>query len=232
MPTARRTEIGQIQLGTLTPVTALPEPPRHSTTLLVEDTGAGDRIWNVNPDNDSVSVIDEAGTLLAEIPVGNEPWSLALRPGADEVFVTNKRDATVSVIDALTLAVAQTVSLPRASQPHGLVFDATGTHYFVALEMTATLEKRDASTHAVVDSLALSGGPRHVSIRYDDSQLFVSNFITPPVPDEHTATPIVASGAGVAGCGSPGRRRPSSDLRTGVRWRRRANQGGFRGGFA
>ena len=40
-----------------------------------------DRIWNVNPDNNSVSVFDlVTGAKLAEIPVGQNPRSLAIAP--------------------------------------------------------------------------------------------------------------------------------------------------------
>ncbi len=195
-PTTRQTEIDQIALGSLDPVTALPAAPRHSTTLLVEDTGSGDHVWNVNPDNDTVSVIDEAGTVLAEIGVGDDPWSLARQPGFDRIFVTNKGSSTVTVIDTVLLDVDHHFELPRGAQPHGIVFSGDGVHYFVVLEATAMLEKRLASDHSLVGSLSLSGTPRHVSMSYDDSKLFVSNFVTPSVPNEHTVTPDVASGAG------------------------------------
>ncbi len=195
-PTARRTEIGQISISSLVPVTPLPSAPRLSTTLLVEDTGAGDRIWNVNPDNDTVSAMDDAGSVVAEIVVGDNPWSLAKQPGADRVFVTNKASAQVSVIDTVLLAVDHTFDLPHGTAPHGIVFSSDGLHYFVVLEATATLEKRLAADHSLVASLPLSGTPRHLSLTHDDSKLFVSNFITPPVPDEYTVTPNLGAGGG------------------------------------
>jgi YVTN family beta-propeller protein len=195
-PTQRKSEIGQIALRDLSPVTPLPEVPRRSSTLIVEDIGVGDRIWNVNPDNDTVSVIDEGGTLLQEIPVGDNPWSLAKQPGANRVFVTNKDSATVTVIDTVLLSVDSTFSLPRGTQPHGIVFSGGGAHYFVVLEALAVLEKRLAADHTLVASLPLSGTPRHLAMRYDDSRLFVSNFVTPLAPNEHTVSPNVASAAG------------------------------------
>jgi YVTN family beta-propeller protein len=195
-PTARKTEITLIPLGNLSPVTPLPDSPRHSTTLIVEDSSLADRIWNVNPDNDTVSVIDEAGSLLAEIGVGDEPWSLAKQPGVDRVFVTNKGSSSVTVIDTVLLSVDHSFPLPRGAQPHGIVFSGDGAYYFVLLEAIGMLEKRLAADHSLATSLPLSGTPRHLSMRYDDSRLFVSNFVTPPVPNEHTVTPDVANGAG------------------------------------
>lgn len=177
------------------PITPLPELPRNSTTIIVETSTGQDRIWNVNPDNDTVSVIDSSGTLLSEIPVGDNPWALSKRPGSDRVFVTNKLDATVSVINTQTLAVVQTHQLPYASQPHGLVFSGDGSNYFVILEALAQVQQRNADTGALNLTTQLSGKPRHLAITFDDGQLLVSNFITPPIPGENTNSVDVANGA-------------------------------------
>jgi YVTN family beta-propeller protein len=194
-PTARLTEIAAIALIDTDTVPPLPDAPRHSTTLIVETSSGADRIWNVNPDNDTVSVSDASGSLVAEIPVGDAPWSLAKQPGVNFVFVTNKRSSSISVIDTLALAVVDTVPLARGAQPHGLVFSANGAHYFVVLEALARLEKRLAADDSLVGSLPLSGRPRHVSMRYDDARLYVSNFVTPPIPGESTLAVDVANGA-------------------------------------
>ena len=195
-PLARLTEITPIPLVILSPITALPEPPRHSSTLIVETSSGSDRIWNVNPDNDTVSVTDPAGTLLMEIPVGDQPWSLAKQPGANLVFVTNKGDATISVIDSLGFGTVRTALLPRASQPHGIVFSGDGVHYFVVLEAAGAVEKRLASDDSLVTALPLAGRPQQVSMKYDDTRLYVSNFVTPPIPGESTTVVDIANGAG------------------------------------
>ena len=104
-------------------------------------------MWNVNPDNNSVTVTDEQGVVLAEISVGQNPWGLAKRPLDTKVYVTNKEDATLSVIDTGSLSVTNTIALPRGSQPHGIVFDANGSHYHVVLEATAALEARCEQRH-------------------------------------------------------------------------------------
>src|SRR5262249_42473253 len=51
-------------------VTAVPQP-FNSTTLIVENSSGADRIWNVNPDNHSVTVTSAAGAVVAEIQVGD-----------------------------------------------------------------------------------------------------------------------------------------------------------------
>ena len=44
-------------------------------------------VWSVNPDNDSVSVFrvaEDANTKVAEIPVGKEPWCVAITSGKQQ----------------------------------------------------------------------------------------------------------------------------------------------------
>lgn len=176
-------------------IVALPDSPRNSTTLIVETSSGNDRIWNVNPDNNSVSVTADAGGLIGEISVGEKPWALAKAPNADLIYVTNKADASISIIDALTFAVIQTVSLPYGSQPHGIVFNSSGSEYFVVLEATATVQKRSTSSQSVLAEISLSGSPRHIAMSYDDSRLFITNFITPPIPGESTANVDTQNGA-------------------------------------
>jgi cytochrome c len=175
-------------------ITTIPVKPRNSTTLIIETSSGIDRIWNVNPDNNSVSVSNNNGQLIQEINVGKQPWALTKRPNAAQIFVTNKEDATISIINTDTRSVEQTLALPYASQPHGIVFNSTGTEYFVVLEAVAMVEKYDAVTNQVMNRTLLSGTPRHIAITFDDSRLFISNFITPPIPGESTAIVNVANG--------------------------------------
>src|SRR5206468_8193912 len=161
---------------------------------IVETSSGADRIWNVNPDHHSVTVTSATGSVVAEIPVGSRPWSLAKSPAANEVFVANKGSATISVIDTTSLSVVRTIALPAASQPHGLAFSPSGDVFYVALEGLARVEKRTPSTGALVASAALSGHPRHLAVSADGSSLYVANFITPPLPGENTATIDMSAG--------------------------------------
>jgi YVTN family beta-propeller protein len=194
-PVARLTPTAMLPIAPLDVVTPLPSAPRHSSTLIVETSTGADRIWNVNPDNDTVTASSAAGVVLAEIPVGDRPWSLARRPGQQRIYVTNKGSASITVLNSATHALDRTIALPRGSEPHGIVFSSDGSHYYVVLEATAIVQKRQASDDALVGSLALTGRPRHISIRNDDSRLLVSNFITPAIPGESTLTVTVAAGA-------------------------------------
>ena len=195
-PMARLASTAPIPIVIPSAITALPTAPRHSSTLIVETSSGSDRIWNVNPDDDTVSVSSPAGAVLAEIPVGNRPWSIARQPGQPRIYVVNKGSASIDVIDAASFAVVETRPLPRGSEPHGLVFEQDGSTYYVVFEALARLERRDAAGGALLGSVDLAGRPRHLSITPDDTKLLVSNFITPPVPGESTTSVDVSQGAG------------------------------------
>jgi YVTN family beta-propeller protein len=156
-----------------------------SSGLAFEPRSNGNpRVWIVNPDNDSVSVFDAVtNAKLGEITVGAQPRTIALAPNG-RIWVTNKASSTVSIIDPATLTVAQTVGLPRASAPYGLVLGADGNAY-VALEASGRVLKLSASG-AILAQVSLTGA-RHLSLSLDGTRLLISRFITAPQPGEGTA---------------------------------------------
>ncbi len=171
--------------------------PAVSMNIAFEDRAtANDRVWIVNQDNNTVSVFDSVtNAKAAEIAVGAMPRAVAVAPNG-RIWVTNKGAATISIIDPGTLGVVQTVSLPFGSQPFGLAFSPAGGSAFVTLEATGGLLKLDAATGAQTGSLNLGQHIRHLSVSGDGTRVYVSRFITPPVPGECTSFPNVAVGGG------------------------------------
>ncbi len=124
-------------------------------------------------------------TKLAEIDVGKNPRSLAIAPD-DRVWITNHGDASISIIDPGSLNIAQTLDLPRASQPYGIAFAPTANWAFIVLEGTGRLLKLDASSGELLNSAELEARPRHLSVPGDESTVLVSRFMTPLQPGEET----------------------------------------------
>ena len=88
LPSVRHT-----RAQTLTPV------PTHSSPIVLDR--AEEFVWAVNPDNDTVSVVDvrnDANKKVAEIPVGHEPQSVAISNDNDKAYVANAVSGTISVI--------------------------------------------------------------------------------------------------------------------------------------
>ncbi|MEH3087157.1 MAG: RICIN domain-containing protein [Xylophilus ampelinus] len=145
------------------------------------------RLWVANPDTDTVAAID-AGSYarVAEIAVGSQPRGVAVAPDG-RVWVINKNAATVSIVDPATMAVAQTVALPRGSRPHGLVFAPGGGSAYLVLEATGQLLRLDPGSGAVRAAVPVGANPRHVSVSADAATVLVSRYITPALPGESTA---------------------------------------------
>ncbi len=163
--------------------------PSASASIVFEDRpSANDRVWCVNPDNDSVSVFDAVSRArVAEIPVGIAPRTMAIAPDG-RVWMVNAGAATISIVSPTTLAVVQTVTLPRASRPFGIAFDPDGTDAWVACEASGLLLRLHPTSGAQTGSLAVGANVRHVSVSADSARVLISRFVTPPLPGESTAS--------------------------------------------
>ncbi len=174
-------------------------PPSASSSIIVEGPAGSSRVWNVNPDNDSVNVAFQDGTPIGEIFVGHGPWSLAKAPLRDEVWVANKKDGTISVIDTALLSVSHTIDLGAGSQPHGVAFAPLSNRVYVALEATGELVRFDAATKNIDAAVNIGGRVRHLSVNSTGDKVYVSRFVTPPLPFEDTLSPVVSDSNGIYG---------------------------------
>ncbi|WP_395733863.1 PA14 domain-containing protein [Prosthecobacter sp.] len=171
--------------------------PAASSSIVYEHPATGnDRVWCVNPDNNSVTAFDVVTRArYAEITVGTAPRSLALAPDG-RLWVTNVEAGTISIIKTSTRAVAATVKLAYGSRPFGIVFDPAGTAAWVTLESTGRVLKLNPSTGAQLASVDAGGPVRHLSISADSARVYASRFITPRVAGENTATPMLTGAGG------------------------------------
>lgn len=162
-------------------------PPAQSSSIVYE--AAADRVWTVNPDNDSVSVFDATTDLkVAEVPLGDEPSSLAIASDGF-VWVVEKGAARISLIDPVGPTLARHIELPRASRPDSLVFSHDGLLAYVSLEATGELLEIDALGEVVLASVDVGPNPRALALTPDGATLLVSRFVTLPLPGESTDSP-------------------------------------------
>ena len=115
-------------------------------------------VWVVNPDNDSVSVIEVGGdvnTKVAEIAVGKDPQRLAISPDDRKVYVTNQRSGTVSVIDSQTHQVIQTIRV--GTEPIGCALTPDGKKLYVANSSSGDVSVIDTGSENGEDD---QGDPR------------------------------------------------------------------------
>ncbi len=157
------------------PISAL--PPISSTTIVYDEDN--NLVWNVNPDNNSVTAIDSNTYLKRyEIPSGANPRTLALGPN-NLLWVTNKNDASLTTINRATGNVAANYSLPYGSAPHGIVVHPDAGVAYVSLEGTKQVAEVSLSSGGIINTLDVGAWPRSLSLDPTRNRLWVGRFISP-----------------------------------------------------
>lgn len=153
---------------------------------------ANNEIWVVNPDNDSVAIVDTTTQSRSGlISVGDNPRALALAPDGN-IWVTNKDSSDISIISPASRSVIQTLSLDASSRPHGLVFNSHSA--YVALEANGELVQLNAASKSETARRGAGLRPRHLSINSSGDSVYVSNYIVAKLVGEHTPSPDVSNG--------------------------------------
>ncbi len=169
------------------PLTA--QKPTNSSSIVFESRSGNDRLWSVNPDNNTVTAFDtEMNAKLAEITVSSRPAALAIAPNG-RLWVTNKDASRITIINTSDFSIAQTINLKGGTQPHGIAFTPNGNDAYVALEGSGQLLRLHPSTGAIKSTLNVGPRPRHIGINANSSKVFVSLFVSPKLPGEDTANP-------------------------------------------
>lgn len=155
-----------------------------------------------NSSSNTVSVIDtETNTVVATVPVGDQPTGVASTPDGAFVYVTNQganQGGTVSVIETATNTVAATVPIGRFSTDIAITPDGAFAYlgsYPDQVEVIST------ATNTVVETIDVgSGSPVGVAITPDGAFVYVNQWSSPGrVSVIATATNTVVETIDVAG---------------------------------
>jgi YVTN family beta-propeller protein len=150
--------------------------PQNSSTIILDSSGT--QLWNVNPDNNSVTVIDAVLLKkMGEIAVGRQPRTLAQAPDGT-IWTVNQGDATISVLDESTRTLLATIALPRGSDPFGIVFNPRNALAYVSLQSLGQITEIDANSRTVSRTLDVGPTPRALAISADGQRLFITRFIS------------------------------------------------------
>ena len=119
-------------------------------------------VTNFNPD--TVSVIDTATNAVvgSPIPVGDDPFGIAITPDGTKAYVTNAGAGTVSVINTATNAVVGS-AINVGDVPFGIAITPDGTKAYVTNVNDDTVSVINTATNAVVGS-AITVGSAPVGI--------------------------------------------------------------------
>ncbi len=153
------------------------ERPVNSSTIVYDVSNV--RVWNVNPDNNTVTAINATNyAKISETLVGQDPKALALGP-SNTLWVVNKKAATISVINRTTGSVTVTRGLPYASAPHGIVVNSAASRAYVSLEALGQVVELDTTTGSVLRTVNVGPWPRGLALDPIQGTLWVGRFISP-----------------------------------------------------
>ena len=100
---------------------------------------------------------------------------LALPAAAQEgeVWITNEKDDTVSVIDVATLEVTRTI--PVGERPRGILFSHDFDVAYVCASDSDAVQVIDPATGEVLHDLPSGEDPEQFALHPDDRHLYIAN---------------------------------------------------------
>jgi YVTN family beta-propeller protein len=127
-----------------------------------------------NSNDNTVSVIDAAtNTVVATIPVGNQPDQVAVTPDGAHAYVTNFFDSTVSVIATASNTVVATI--PVGFAPEGAAISPDGAHAYVSNVGDNTVSVIATASNTVVATIPVGIFPSGVAFTPDGAHAYVTN---------------------------------------------------------
>lgn len=137
----------------------------------------GETLLVVNPDSNSLSVIDTEGqSVLAELPVGIDPRSVAISPNGTLVYVANQGSDNLSVIDLELLDL--TTSLPVGDRPVGVAVSPDGGLMAVAELGDDQVRFLDCESLAPIAVLPVNDRPYGLAFSPDGHYLLVAHLLS------------------------------------------------------
>jgi YVTN family beta-propeller protein len=152
-----------------------------------------------NAADNTVSVIDTASnTVVATIPVGQDPNGVAITSDGTQAYVTNQSDNTASVIDTASNTVVATI--PGFTFPTGVAITPGGTHspepddrrYQSLAYVTndtrsidgakfpdSAVSVIDTARNKVVATIPVGWYPSGVATTPDGTHAYVANYLPP-----------------------------------------------------
>jgi YVTN family beta-propeller protein len=107
--------------------------------------------------HNKLAVIDPRTKVLEEIAVGRQPWGVAVHPTLPQVYVSNRVDRTLSIVDTEQKIVLATV--PTGNGPNAVAVSPDGAKIFVANASSDDLTVFDVNHPESVRTISLAPFP-------------------------------------------------------------------------
>lgn len=160
----------------------------------ITDGDGSERALTANFSGASVSSVDLASGVSAEIAVGRNPGEVVVSADGRTAYAANQGSDSVSVIDVPTGKVTATIAV--GDVPAGLALTPDGKTLWVADYSDDAVQPVDLATGTAGAKIAVGDGPENMAITPDGSTLYVANI------HDSTVTPLTLP-AGRAGTAIP-----------------------------
>jgi len=132
----------------------------------------GARVYTTASGSDAVMAIDcQSRAIVAHGRTGHEPVLARASPDGKSVLVVNRRDATLGIHDAATLALRWTV--PVVALPEDVAVMADSSLAFVLSRTEPRLSVVDLRRGVLLTNLQLAGKPSEMLLKPDGGELYV-----------------------------------------------------------
>jgi YVTN family beta-propeller protein/VCBS repeat-containing protein len=133
----------------------------------------GSRVYAADAMGGAVSVINTATGVVTNIPVGGNPYEVALNPDSTRLYVATF--GTIVVVNTANNSIVRTVGI--AGAPAAVTVDPTRPRAYVANPMNNTVSVLDTNTNTVVATVNIPVGsnPRAIGVSPDGSRLYIAN---------------------------------------------------------
>lgn len=157
-------------------------PQSSSAVALTPD---GRLIIAVNPDSDSISVVDsETFSVLAEVSVGDDPRTLAITPDGSHALVANHGDRSVSAVE---LSEFEEIALwTVGAKPYGVVTD--GVNAYVTEFGTGKLRVIELSSGKTLGEIDVGPFPSGAALDLGGERLLVTHLFDGDITIVDTGT--------------------------------------------
>lgn len=158
--------------------------PTQSSTLAIGDDAGTRRVWSVNLDANTVTVVNAVtGAKVAEHAVGVNPRSIA-RDVNGRYWITCHGSDEIRVLNA-DGSPHSTIALAYGSAPFGVAASPDGTLLYVTLQGAGRLHRYSAANpNAAPLTVAGLATPRAIAISPNGARVFVTRFISPELQAE------------------------------------------------
>ena len=130
-------------------------------------------------------------TVVAKINVGNGPFSAAISPNDEWLYVVNVFDHTISVVD---LDTRKAVGLYYAGPgPGAIAITPNGRKLYVCNILNGTVTVLNAATGALINVIPVGNNPYETAISPDGKSVYVPNFDLGTVSVIDTGTDAVTN---------------------------------------